>query len=279
MAIGTFQAMQLVRRYRPAALLLTGGWATFPTALASRLLGVPVTVFLPDIEPGLAIKWMGRLARVVYTTTADSQAFFPAGKMVATGYPLRSQVLSAKREDGIAHFELDPARRTLLVFGGSRGARSLNRALAEILPSLLLDGLQIIHIAGETDWSEVQTRRASLSADFQARYHAYPYLHEDMGLALAAADLVVSRAGASSLGEFPYFGLPAILVPYPFAWRYQKVNADWLASRGAAIRLNDESLAEELLPTIRSVMSNQVELEAMRQAAAALKTDGHCHCR
>ncbi len=274
MAIGTFQAMRLVRRYRLAALLLTGGWATFPTALASRLLGVPVTVFLPDIEPGLAIKWLGRLARVVYATTADSQAYFPPGKVVPTGYPLRSQVLNVKREDGIAHFELDPARRTLLVFGGSRGARSLNRALAEILPNLLLDGLQIIHIAGETNWPEVQTRRASLSADFQARYHAYPYLHEDMGLALAAADLVVSRAGASSLGEFPYFGLPAILVPYPFAWRYQKVNADWLAKRGAAIRLNDESLAEELLPTIRSVLSNQARLEAMRQAAAALKTDG-----
>ncbi|MHB8625879.1 MAG: UDP-N-acetylglucosamine--N-acetylmuramyl-(pentapeptide) pyrophosphoryl-undecaprenol N-acetylglucosamine transferase [Aggregatilineales bacterium] len=274
MAIGTFQAMQLVRRYRPAALLLTGGWATFPTALASRLLGVPVAVFLPDIEPGLAIKWLGRLACVVYATTADSQAYFPPGKVVPTGYPLRSQVLNAKREDGIAHFELDPARRTLLIFGGSRGARSLNRTLAEILSSLLLDGLQIIHIAGETDWPEVQTRRGSLSADFQARYRAYPYLHEDMGLALAAADLVVSRAGASSLGEFPYFGLPAILVPYPFAWRYQKVNADWLAKHGAAIRLNDESLAEELLPTIRSIVTNQARWEAMRQAATALKTDG-----
>lgn len=274
MAIGTFQAMRLIRRYRPAALLLTGGWATFPTALAARLLGVPVTVFLPDIEPGLALKWLGRLARIVYATTADSQAYFPTGKVVATGYPLRSQILTASREVGIVHFELDPARRTLLVFGGSRGARSLNRALAEILPSLLLDGLQIIHIAGETDWPEVQTKRAALSAEFQARYHAYPYLHDDMGLALAAADLVVSRAGASSLGELPYFGLPAILVPYPFAWRYQKVNADWLAERGAAIRLNDELLDVELLPTIRSITSNPAKLDTMRRAAAALKTDG-----
>lgn len=274
MAIGTIQALRMVRRYHPAALLLTGGWATFPTAVACRIMGVPISVFLPDIEPGLAIQWLGRLARVVYATTADSQAYFRPGKVVPTGYPLRSQVLNATRAAGIEHFDLDAARQTLLVFGGSRGARSLNRALADILSSLLLDGLQIIHIAGETDWSEVQKRRASLLADSQARYHAYPYLHEDMGLALAAADLAVSRAGASSLGEFPYFGLPAILVPYPFAWRYQKVNADWLVKHGAAIRVNDESLAGDLLPTIRSVLNNATRLEAMRQAATALKTDG-----
>src|SRR5262249_1061223 len=142
------------------------------------------------------------------------------------------------------------------------------------LPALLSDGLQVIHIAGDTDWPEVQTRRAALSADDQARYHAFPYLHDDMGLALAAADLVVSRAGASTPGELPYFGLPGILVPCPFAWRYQKVNADWLAARGAAIRLNDESLAAELLPTIHSVLNDLVQLETMRQSAAALKTDG-----
>jgi UDP-N-acetylglucosamine--N-acetylmuramyl-(pentapeptide) pyrophosphoryl-undecaprenol N-acetylglucosamine transferase len=270
--VGTLQALRLVRRYRPQALLITGGWATFPVAVACRLLGVPVAIFLPDIEPGVTIKGLSRLAKVIYATSVESQTYFPKmpGKVIETGYPLRAQVLNATRAAGIAHFNLDPDRRTLLVFGGSRGARSLNLALATILPTLIRQGLQVIHIAGETDWSDVQVRQAALSVDERSRYQVFPYLHEDMGLALAAADLTVSRAGASALGEFPQFGIAAILVPYPFAWRYQKVNADWLAARGAAIRLNDEDLADKLLPTIQALLTDSVRLDSMRKQSAAL---------
>jgi UDP-N-acetylglucosamine:LPS N-acetylglucosamine transferase len=91
-----------------------------------------------------------------------------------------------------------------------------------------------------------------------------------MGWALAAADLVVARAGAATLGEFPYFGLPAILVPYPHAWRYQKVNADYLAQRGAAIRLSDEEMGERLWPTIETLFSDEARLEEMQRNARAL---------
>jgi UDP-N-acetylglucosamine--N-acetylmuramyl-(pentapeptide) pyrophosphoryl-undecaprenol N-acetylglucosamine transferase len=111
----------------------------------------------------------------------------------------------------------------------------------------------------------VKQAREQLPADTAARYHAMPYLHE-MGAALAAADLVVSRAGASTLGEYPLFGLPAVLVPYPHAWRYQKVNADYLSRRGAAIALTNERLNEELLPTISVLMDNPNKLKAMRAA-------------
>ncbi len=275
--IGTLQSLRLVRRYRPAALLITGGWATFPVAVACRVLGVPVAIYLPDIEPGVTIKGLSRLAKVIYATSGQSQSYFPKapGKVVETGYPLRAQVLDATRVAGIAHFRLDPERRTLLVFGGSRGARSLNLALVAILPALLADGLQVIHITGEADWDDAQVRRAALSVEERARYQAFPYLHEDMGLALAVADLTVSRGGASALGEFPQFGIAAILVPYPFAWRYQSVNADWLAERGAAIRLNDEELADKLLSTIQSLLIDSARLEAMRNQSAALaKPDG-----
>ncbi len=125
----------------------------------------------------------------------------------------------------------------LLVFGGSTGARSINRALLAVLPELLKE-MQIIHVSGKLDWAEVEAARGQLSglsgeqADLAQRYRAYPYLHAEMGAALAAADLALSRAGASSLGEFPQAGLPAILVPYPYAWRYQKVNASYLAAAG-----------------------------------------------
>jgi UDP-N-acetylglucosamine:LPS N-acetylglucosamine transferase len=106
-------------------------------------------------------------------------------------------------------------------------------------------------------------------------YHAFPYLHHEMGLAMAAADLAVSRAGASVLGEFPAFGLPSILIPYPHAWRYQKVNADYLANRGAAIYMDEAKMGERLLATIREVLKDSARLETMRTAARALaKPDG-----
>ncbi|MCC7209067.1 MAG: hypothetical protein IT323_17280, partial [Anaerolineae bacterium] len=120
------------------------------------------------------------------------------------------------------------------------------------------------------DWPAVQARRDALPPGEQARYRAFPYLHGDMGLAMAAADLAVSRAGASTLGEYPHFGLPAILAPLAFAWRYQQVNADWLAAHGAAVRLDNERLADELLPTIRAILSDPARLETMRNAARGL---------
>jgi UDP-N-acetylglucosamine:LPS N-acetylglucosamine transferase len=272
LAVGTLQAWRLMGGIRPAVLFLTGGWATFPAAMAAWLRRIPVAIFLPDIEPALAIKVMGRFARLIMATTAESDKYFPQGVTVLeTGYPLRSAVTTATRLDAMSRFSLDPHRKTLLVFGGSRGARSINTALSGILPELLADGLQIIHIAGELDWPTVKSRSQALSPEDQQRYHAFAYLHgADMGLALAAADLVVSRAGASTLGEFPQFALPAILVPYPFAWRYQKTNADWLVARGAAIRMNDEDMPAELLPTIRAVLGDPARLDAMRKASAAL---------
>ncbi len=270
LAIGTLQAGRLIAKHRPDALFLTGGWVTFPVALACWLRRIPIAIFLPDVEPGLAIKVLSRLARVIYATANDSAAYFTPGKVIATGYPLRAEVLAARRDEAISHFGLDAARRTLLVFGGSRGARSINQALGAILPDLLLDGLQVIHISGELDWPSVQAVHDALPEPSKARYHTFPYLHEDMAQALAAADVVLSRGGASALGEFPQFGLPSILVPYPFAWRYQKVNADWLATRGAAIRLNDEAMAAELLPLIRALISDPARLAEMRKQAATL---------
>ncbi len=271
LAWGTLQALGLIRQFRPAALLTTGGYPAIPMALAARLSGVPILVYLPDIEPGSAVKLIARLAAKVAVTGEESRQFFPKKEVVVTGYPVRPSLAGARsaRSQAQQFFGLSEGRRTLLVFGGSRGARSINLALLDVLGDLLND-VQIIHISGELDWPTVKARRESLPTDQQVHYHAFPYLHDEMGLALAAADLVVSRAGASTLGEFPIFGLGAILVPYPYAWRYQKVNADFLAGRGAAVRLNDEDLKMKLLPTLRELLHHPTRLAAMGAAARAL---------
>ena len=114
----------------------------------------------------------------------------------------------------------------------------------------LLPLAHFIHISGQGEWDEVRAERARLMEALQARYHVYPYLHAEMGAALRAADLVVSRSGASTLGELPLFGAPSILVPYPYAWRYQKVNAEFLAGRGAAVIVRDEDAPRALAPAI-----------------------------
>jgi UDP-N-acetylglucosamine:LPS N-acetylglucosamine transferase len=120
------------------------------------------------------------------------------------------------------------------------------------------------------DWQEVEAFRGTLSTEQTGRYHAFPYLHEEMGAAFTAADLVISRAGASCLGEYPMFGLPAILVPYPYAWRYQRVNAAYLENRGAAVVLEDGELSVKLFPLVRDLIQDTSRRGKMRTAMQAL---------
>ncbi|MCC6802041.1 MAG: UDP-N-acetylglucosamine--N-acetylmuramyl-(pentapeptide) pyrophosphoryl-undecaprenol N-acetylglucosamine transferase [Anaerolineae bacterium] len=267
--VGTLQALWLIFRHRPRALFLTGGWVGWPVALAGWMLRVPSLIYLPDVEPGLAIKALRPFVTRVATTTDASAVYFRSGHTVVTGYPVRRSMLAATRDAALAHFRLDPAKKTLLVFGGSRGARSINNAVIDIAPQLLADGIQIIHLTGTLDWEQIAVRRAQLG-DGCDDYHAFPYLHEDMALALASADLVVCRSGASVLGELPLFGLPSVLVPYPYAWRYQKVNADYLVERGAGVLLRDEAMPGDLLPTLRGLLGDPARLDAMHDSAAAL---------
>ena len=273
LGIGTLQSLRKLRLIRPRVILLTGGWANLPLALAARVFAIPTVFYLPDIEPGMTIKVLQPFARQIAITVEASARFFPPGKTVVTGYPLQENRLNATREGARERFKLDPARKTLLVFGGSRGARNINVALGANLKPLLADGAQVLHVTGELDWPRAMREAGELRQ--HPRYHAFPYLRSEMGLALAAADLVVCRAGASTLAELPYFGLPAILVPYPYAWRYQKVNADYLSERGAAIRLNDEEMPARLYETVSKLLHDDSRLQEMsRRSRALAKPDG-----
>ncbi len=155
-----------------------------------------------------------------------------------------------------------------MVAGGSKGARTINQPVFAQLPALL-ELAQVVHITGKLDWAEAQSTRFNLPVNLQNRYHPMPYLFE-MGAALASADLAVTRAGASTLGEYPLFGLPAILVPYQYAWRYQKVNADYLVERGAALMLTADQFSQALLPTVQDLLGQPQKLQAMRQAMRSL---------
>jgi UDP-N-acetylglucosamine--N-acetylmuramyl-(pentapeptide) pyrophosphoryl-undecaprenol N-acetylglucosamine transferase len=263
---GYFEARRVVSHFRPDALLFTGGFVAVPMALAGRR--APSLLYVPDIEPGLAIKTLARFADRLAVTAADTNAYFsPAGQRKArvTGYPTRPELRRWDAEKARRALGLSGGVPVLLVFGGSKGARSINRALLAVLPQLLAKA-QVVHISGQWDWAEVESARQNLDNSLAARYHAYPYLHELMGAALSAADLALSRAGASCLGEFPVFGLPAILVPYPYAWRYQQVNAAYLQRYGAAVLLQDAELPDRLLPVVLDLIHDRERRAQMRQS-------------
>ncbi|HEX8991252.1 MAG TPA: undecaprenyldiphospho-muramoylpentapeptide beta-N-acetylglucosaminyltransferase [Anaerolineales bacterium] len=273
LARGAFAARRILLEFRPDVLFFTGGYIAGPLALASRtppLPGghIPTLLYVPDIEPGVALKSLAYFADRIAVSADESRKFFRRN-VVVTGYPVRPDLAAWTRASARAALGISDDLPVLLVFGGSKGARSINQA---VLPhvSRLLRMAQVIHLTGQLDWDTVQKARDGLTEPEQARYHAFPYLHEEMGAALAAADLAVSRAGASSLGELPLHGVPALLVPYPYAWRYQKVNADYLAERGAAVILPDELLNQELLVVITDLLENPAKRRAMQAAMQSL---------
>ncbi len=273
LAQGTLASRRILREYRPDVLFFTGGYVAVPMAL----MGIPVSslLYVPDIEPGLALKTLARFSDCIAVTAEESRAYFPnARRVVVTGYPLRAELTAWTRAEGRRHFGIDERERVVLVFGGSKGARSINRAVVESLLPALLPRAHVIHITGQLDWEDMQSQAARLPREQAGFYHPFPYLHDEMGAALAAADLAVCRSGASTLGELPCFGLPAILVPYPYAWRYQKVNADYLASRGAAIILENDQLSARLAEMVTGLMADSSRLERMRAEMFKLSRPG-----
>lgn len=265
---GTLAARKVLKDFQPDALFFTGGYLAVPMALAGRK--TPILLYVPDIEPALAIKSIARFADIIAVTAPGAEGYYPSrARLVQTGYPVRADLQKWDRKSARKALDLHDKKPVLLVTGGSRGARSINNAVLEHLPALL-NLAQVVHISGQLDWATVEAAANSLDKATRNEYHPHPYLHEEMGAALAASDLVLSRAGASVLGEYPLFGLPAVLVPYPHAWRYQKVNAEYLASRGAALILADDRLKEDLVRMVQLLLTDRPRRESMRDALRTL---------
>jgi UDP-N-acetylglucosamine--N-acetylmuramyl-(pentapeptide) pyrophosphoryl-undecaprenol N-acetylglucosamine transferase len=261
---GYFKARRIIREFKPDVLFTTGGYLSIPVVMAASR--NPIVAYIPDIEPGYALKYIIRRASAVTATVEETHKFIPTGKVFrATGYPIRPGLQKWTRDNALQHFKITAKKTILLVFGGSKGARSINLAVQKILPQLLKEAI-VLHITGNDHWEESQRSKSQLPGSLKEFYYPYPFLHEDMGAALACSDLAVCRAGGSILGELPYFGLPAILIPYPYAWKYQQMNAEYLANRGAAVILNDKEINDELLSKVIELILDQTRLEKMRHA-------------
>ena len=262
--VAALDAGRVLRRLKPCCVVGFGGYVAGPLVALGALAGVPAVAVEMDAQMGWTNRLLSRVVDKVCLSFPDPRR--EGGKYVFTGRPLRPSLLSVTREEGKARFALDPSRPTLLIFGGSLGARSINRAAVAAFAKTITP-FQIVHVTGQRDYEEV--RRALAEPGANPGYQVHAFL-DDFPLALAAADAVVSRAGGS-VAEILARGLPALLVPYPFAaGDHQTRNARRLVEQGAALSIADADLDPVRLAEAVQVLLDPATNERMRAAALKL---------
>ncbi len=268
LAAGTVGSLRAMSAFEPDVVLVSGAYVSVPPAVAGWLRRCPVAIYLPDMEPGQAVRALRRIAKRVAVSFPETAAQFAPGQAVVTGYPVRRALFETQRAGALRRMELSADLPVLLVMGGSQGAKPINQALSKHLRRLLAQA-QIVHLCGHWDISWLQEERSKLRGNLRERYHISAYLHE-IADAMVSADLVVARAGAATLAEFPAAGLPSILVPYPYSGQHQERNADYLVSQGAALKLDESELEQRLGDLVAELLGNTDRLQEMRQNARRL---------
>ncbi len=256
------ETLAVLDRFRPDVVVGYGGYVSVPAYLAARRRKVPVVVHEQNAVPGLANKLGARMAAAVAVSFPDTP--LPGARYV--GLPLRRMISTldrpALRAEARAHFDLEPDRPTLLVTGGSQGARNLNNAVSGASAALAAAGIQVLHVVGPRGEAHPETS--------EVPYRVVPYV-DRMDLAYAAADLVVCRAGASSVSEAAAVGLPAIYVPLPIGNGEQHVNARPVVDAGGGLLVADAALSPEYVAdTVPALLTDPDRLAAMGAAASAL---------
>ncbi len=257
---GFFEARALLKKHRARAVVGVGGYVTVPVLLAARSLGIPTLIHESNARPGVANRFLNRFAtRTAVGLAAANRHLRKAG--VVTGTPVRREFFE------IPPLDLDAATRRLLVFGGSQGSRVINRAVARAAVLLEKSGLEVIHQTGDKDLTGTRQRYTRMPANWKLEAFL-PKLWEQM----AAADLVLSRAGAMTVSELAAAGRPSILVPFGAAAAgHQLENARALSKAGAAVVIDEKDLdAESLAGTVVELLRDRARLTAMGQKARSL---------
>jgi len=265
------QCKQIYRRFRPDVVLAMGGFTSTAPLIAGRLKGIPTFVHESNAIPGKANKLAARFVSNVLLGFKECAEHFPNVTTTVTGTPVRKDLGERiPREEAIRSFNFDPAKPTLVVMGGSQGASGINQLFVKAAPLLAPAGLQIIHLTGERDdqLAAANYLREEIPAYVSPFHHAMQYVY-------SAADLIVSRAGASSLSETAHFGIASILIPYPYAAEdHQARNAEIFVRAGAAeMLLESGTTADALAQRVIELLSDASARTAMAQAARSLGPD------
>ena len=270
------QAAAILARERPAAIFTTGGYVAVPVLMAAAPLGIPVVLWDGNVIPGKAVRLTARLADVItvsYQATCEALASSAGDSpCFVTGTPIRD-TREIDREAARVHLEVPAGERVLLIFGGSQAVRRFNAAVADALPRLV-EKATVIHVTGQDGYAAALAGREALPEGVRARYRPFPFLREEMLPALAAADLVVGRAGSSTLAEATAFGLPLVVVPYPHAAGHQRANARELVEAGAARVVDDEAFDAAALLDAATLLDDAAAHLTMSAAARSLGRPG-----
>ncbi|MFH1562407.1 MAG: undecaprenyldiphospho-muramoylpentapeptide beta-N-acetylglucosaminyltransferase [Nitrospirota bacterium] len=267
--VGVFLGIKYIREFRPDVVIGMGGFASVPTVLAAVLLKVPTLIHEQNTIPGKANRLLAKLVNKVAISFLDSKQFLPAKKIELTGNPIRGQMGNIPKRVALDKLGLDTDKFTLLIFGGSKGAHRINEVMSQTIRLLPEDKIQVIWATGEKDYAQIK----ELTEKLQIKTVVKEFFFE-MALGYAASDLVICRAGATTLAEIITCNLPAILIPYPYATdNHQEYNAKLLVEKGVAMMLRESEIAvEKLTKSILELAQNRNKLNAMAGNYQALMT-------
>jgi len=264
-----WKAAGLLRTFRPDVAIGVGGYASGPLLYAAAKRKIPCLIQEQNSYAGITNRLLAKRVNTVCVAYPGMQAYFPSEKIVETGNPVRAdlEMIDAKREEGYTHFHLDPTRKTLLAFGGSLGARTINQSVQALITETEVPDFQILWQTGRGYWSQWENQVEELK---QKGIHIMPFI-DRMDLAYAVADLVICRAGALTISELCLVARPAILVPSPHvAEDHQTKNARSIEQAGGCLVVKDAEAESKLMPLARELMHNDIKREALRQAIRKL---------
>lgn len=258
-------AYGILREFAPEVVVSTGGYVAAGVVLANTLQRGKTVIHEQNAVPGRTNRWLARWAKRVCITFESTSRYFKNRPCIHTGLPVRRELLQARTEHASARhaLKLEPSRQVLFVIGGSQGARTLNQWTLAMLPELRKMGIQVIHQVGERNTPEFDCYMQ------EADYRWFGFMNaQELGQALSAADIVVSRAGASTLNEIALFGRSAILIPYPYAYAdHQWYNAQELTEHGGAVTFRESEMdAQKLLTQVTSLLNDPDKLREMGEA-------------
>ncbi|MDQ3705714.1 MAG: undecaprenyldiphospho-muramoylpentapeptide beta-N-acetylglucosaminyltransferase [Chloroflexota bacterium] len=278
---GFFQALSALRRFKPDVIFSTGGYVCVPTVIAGRMLGVPSLTHEQTALVGLANRVAGRFADRVAISFPRSASFFPPGKTILTGNPVRPTIFGGDASRAAQLFGFEADQPTLYVTGGAQGSHAINMAVREALPRLLAC-CQVLHQCGEgpdgsgDDLRVLAQTREQLPPDLRQRYHVQAFVGEEIGDVYALASLVVGRAGAGTVNELASLGKPSVLVPLPgSAGGEQEANARAIEKEGGAVVLLQSDLTpDSLTEAVCALIGDTTRLRTMGEGAGKLAMPG-----
>lgn len=277
-AEGYFSARRQLSMFRPDVVVGTGGYVTLPVVFAAHAKHIPSVIWEANARPGLTNTLCAKHATAVAVSFPDSERFFPTARsVVMTGNPRASEVLDVSPEQvaaARARYRLDPVRKLIVCYMGSRGSESVNRVMTALVPRFAAsDKWQVLYVTGEAHYEQVLRALAEQGGDALPNHvQVLPFVH-DLAELLPAADVVVTRAGGATLSEICSLGLPSLLIPSPYVTaNHQEANAERMVDHGAARMLREAALTPETLWSALTRILEGGQAAVMRDCAKQLAT-------